>query len=107
MRVALKKSILKRNIKYKQQEKYICIKSIINNLCGSSKAVVRTLCKVFPSPGSARSVWALPQTSCNMVADTDHPTNSVNRDNDGNLCANEADIVEQSHKTIFEVVKSG
>jgi hypothetical protein len=58
---------------------------------------------VYPSPGTARSVWALPQTSCNMVADTDHPAAPVNHDKDNT----EADITEQSHKSIFDVVKSG
>lgn len=63
----------------------------------------RTLCKVYPSPGSARSVWALPQTSCSMVADTDHPTAAVTRDS--NL--SEADIADQTQKSIFDVVKTG
>jgi hypothetical protein len=45
----------------------------------------------------------LPQTSCNMVADTDHPAAPVNHDKDNT----EADITEQSHKSIFDVVKSG
>lgn len=65
--------------------------------------VIRTLCKVYPSPGAARSVWALPQTSCNMVADTDHPAASETHDRDGL----EADITEQTHRTIFDIVKSG
>lgn len=63
-----------------------------------------TLCKVFPSPGIARSVWALPQTaSCNMVADTDHPAASANHEKDGS----EADINEYSLRNIFDLVKTG
>lgn len=58
---------------------------------------------MFPSPGIARSVWLLPQTSCNMVADADHPATETNQDKDGT----EVNIVEQSHKGIFDLVKTG
>ncbi|CAH0560783.1 unnamed protein product [Brassicogethes aeneus] len=68
-----------------------------------------TLSKVFPSPGAARSVWALPQTSCNMVADTDHPAASVthHHHDGGTVGLGEADIAEQQHKSIFDLVKAG
>lgn len=91
----------------KNNDKFICkkeINHIIKILRQWKRTVARTLCKVFPSPGIARSVWLLPQTaSCNMVADTDHPATPATHDKDGN----EADIAEQSNRTIFDLVKSG
>lgn len=60
---------------------------------------------MYPSPGSARNVWAPPQqASCNMVADADHP--STTDGTDGNVTA-EDDNPEHEHKTIFDIVKSG
>ncbi|KAK9746511.1 Ankyrin repeats (3 copies) [Popillia japonica] len=68
--------------------------------------LVRTLYKVYPSPGSARSVWAEPQTFCSMVADTDHPATSVN-EREGNVTVEADDNRDSLQKTIFDVVKTG
>jgi len=62
------------------------------------------LYKVFPSPGIARSVWALPQP--NMVADAEHPGTADEREKNGGT-DNNADIVEQTCKSIFDLVKGG
>lgn len=61
-------------------------------------------CKVYPSPGAARSVWVLPQTSCNMVADTDHPAASESFDKDGPELKDES---EQTQRDVFDIVKTG
>lgn len=66
--------------------------------------------KVYPSPGAARSVWALPLTaSCNMVTDdndhnhTEEETTPL-EDKDTNLL--NADLVVHIDD-IFDVIKNG
>lgn len=66
--------------------------------------------KVYPSPGAARSVWALPLTaSCNMVTDdndhnhTEEETSPI-EDKDTNLLCSELVVHIDD---IFDVIKNG
>lgn len=60
---------------------------------------------MYPSPGTAQNVWALPQTSCSMVADAENHNNYERETN--HRCSNELEYTKQYEKTIFDVVKSG
>lgn len=78
---------------------------------------IKTQCsKVHPSPGAARSVWALPLTaSCNMVAEenehnhTDREEQSPTEEKDSNiLCCDSTEMLIQSvTDDIFDVIKNG
>lgn len=72
--------------------------------------------KVHPSPGAARSVWALPLTaSCNMVGEEDnapHTDQEVDRSpieeqHDSNLLIEGVDGAKANLDDIFDVIKNG
>jgi palmitoyltransferase ZDHHC13/17 len=77
---------------------------------------IRTQCsKVHPSPGVARSVWALPLTSsCNMASEeNDHHAEDAKTpadDKDSNrlsIIDSTEMLIQTSMDDIFEVIKSG
>ncbi|KAF4519782.1 hypothetical protein B566_EDAN009032 [Ephemera danica] len=68
------------------------------------------LCKVYPSPGAARSVWGLQATghSCNMVSE--HSAATVREEKDASIicCSDGATFhLGQDCKSIFDVVRTG
>lgn len=60
------------------------------------------LCKVYPSPGAARSVWGLQGHSCNMEQHA-----GAARDDKDALCCNHVHMDRQNCKSIFDLVRTG
>jgi hypothetical protein len=60
------------------------------------------LCKVYPSPGAARSVWGLQGHSCNMEQHS-----GAARDDKDALCCNHVHMDRQNCKSIFDLVRTG
>lgn len=70
--------------------------------------------KVHPSPGAARSVWALPLTaSCNMVSEENEHNHteeeqSPTEEKDSNLlCCSDGSDILVSVEDIFDAIKNG
>ncbi|XP_059478437.1 uncharacterized protein LOC132198416 [Neocloeon triangulifer] len=61
------------------------------------------LCKVYPSPGAARSVWGLQGHSCNM----EQHSAAASRDDKDALCCNYVHMDRENCKSIFDLVRTG
>lgn len=69
---------------------------------------------MHPSPGAARSVWALPLTaSCNMVTEenehnhTEEETSPIEEKDSNLLCCSDGTEMLVSVEEIFDVIKNG
>lgn len=89
-----------------------------NSCTVASENTVRTQnSKVHPSPGTARSVWALPLTaSCNMVAEEDSAAHTDQEAEHSPLCEEQRDVHQVLQAAdgeiinlddIFDIIKAG